>query len=57
MTIAAMAQYGYRRVAIMVDGAEAGMWLWQCLVQEVSGYGRGLQDHRHVVDRRQQVYG
>jgi hypothetical protein len=41
----------------MVDGSGAGMWLWQCLVQEVGGYGRGLQDHRHVVGRRQQMYG
>lgn len=52
-----MGWYGYRHVAVVVDGSEAGMWLWQCLVQAVGGCGREIHGHRYAVGRRQQVYG
>lgn len=49
VTTAAMGWYGYRRVAVVVGGSGADMWLWQCLVGAVGGCGRGLHGHRHAV--------
>lgn len=51
---AAMDWYGCRCVAVVVDGTGAGLWLWQCLVQEMSGDGSGcmaMDGYIVLVDR------